>query len=29
MQEHEPGITRAAFGDVNGRTFGVDDAIGR
>jgi len=29
MQELEPGVTRAAFGDVNGRTFGVDDAIGR
>jgi len=27
MHQHEPRVTRAAFGDVNGRTFGVDDAI--
>ena len=27
MQQHEPVVTRAAFGDVNGRTFGVGDAI--
>jgi hypothetical protein len=27
MQQHEPVVTRAAFGDVNGPTFGVGDAI--